>query len=155
MSLVESSLLLKIRRHWTPRSKPWFRYIILGSCLKQSSFVLIFDMVNFFLHPWFFPSRVFMKICMFLLLIFLLPILVSCKLMSSKFQVHKMVDLSPFPDGGLWYLEVTEIFKMFYLLMFQDLLLGWENKVSKKFMRSIEYVSQEAVKTANLCEEKV
>ncbi|KAL6967114.1 hypothetical protein U1Q18_032917 [Sarracenia purpurea var. burkii] len=30
-------------------------------------------------------------------------------------QVHKMVDLSPFPDReAMWYLEVMEAYKLFY-----------------------------------------
>lgn len=31
------------------------------------------------------------------------------------FQVHKIVDLSAFPDReSMWYLEVMEAFKLFY-----------------------------------------
>ncbi|CAI9778366.1 unnamed protein product [Fraxinus pennsylvanica] len=40
---------------------------------------------------------------------------------TSAVKVHKMVDLSPFPDReSMWYLEVIEVFKMFYQPLFQD-----------------------------------
>lgn len=33
----------------------------------------------------------------------------------SEFQVHKIVDLSQFPDReSMWYLEVIEAYKLFY-----------------------------------------
>lgn len=33
----------------------------------------------------------------------------------SMIKVHKMVDLSPFPDReAMWYLEVMEAYKLFY-----------------------------------------
>lgn len=36
-------------------------------------------------------------------------------------QVHKIVDLSPFPDReSMWYLEVIEAFKLFYEPLFQE-----------------------------------
>ncbi|XP_052189008.1 uncharacterized protein LOC127799226 isoform X1 [Diospyros lotus] len=36
-------------------------------------------------------------------------------------KVHKMVDLSPFPDReAVWYLEVIEAFKLFYQLPFEE-----------------------------------
>ncbi|CAA3020646.1 Hypothetical predicted protein [Olea europaea subsp. europaea] len=40
---------------------------------------------------------------------------------TSVLKVHKMVDLSPFPDReSMWYLEVIEVFKMFYQPIFQE-----------------------------------
>ncbi|KAK4441246.1 hypothetical protein Salat_0459500 [Sesamum alatum] len=36
-------------------------------------------------------------------------------------KVHKMVDLSPFPDReSMWYLEVMEAFKLFYQPLFEE-----------------------------------
>ncbi|KAG6432792.1 hypothetical protein SASPL_104379 [Salvia splendens] len=36
-------------------------------------------------------------------------------------KVHKIVDLSPFPDiESMWYLEVIEVFKLFYEPLFQE-----------------------------------
>ncbi|XP_057781897.1 uncharacterized protein LOC131000139 isoform X1 [Salvia miltiorrhiza] len=36
-------------------------------------------------------------------------------------KVHKIVDLSPFPDReSMWYLEVMEAFKLFYEPLFQE-----------------------------------
>lgn len=36
-------------------------------------------------------------------------------------QVHKIVDLSPFPDReSMWYLEVVEAFKFFYEALIQE-----------------------------------
>ncbi|XP_042059942.1 uncharacterized protein LOC125217561 [Salvia hispanica] len=36
-------------------------------------------------------------------------------------KVHKIVDLSPFPDReSMWYLEVIEAFKLFYEPLFQE-----------------------------------
>ncbi|PIN20267.1 hypothetical protein CDL12_07050 [Handroanthus impetiginosus] len=36
-------------------------------------------------------------------------------------KVHKMVDLSPFPDReSMWYLEVVEAFKLFYQPLFEE-----------------------------------
>ncbi|MCE0482410.1 hypothetical protein HAX54_041179 [Datura stramonium] len=36
-------------------------------------------------------------------------------------KVHKIVDLSPFPDReSMWYLEVVEVFKLFYQPLFEE-----------------------------------
>ncbi|XP_057955741.1 uncharacterized protein LOC131149368 isoform X2 [Malania oleifera] len=36
-------------------------------------------------------------------------------------KVHKMVDLSPFPDReAMWYLEVMEAYKLFYQPLFEE-----------------------------------
>ncbi|KAK6144281.1 hypothetical protein DH2020_021101 [Rehmannia glutinosa] len=36
-------------------------------------------------------------------------------------KVHKIVDLSPFPDReSMWYLEVMEAFKLFYQPLFEE-----------------------------------
>ncbi|GFP98027.1 recq-mediated genome instability protein 2 [Phtheirospermum japonicum] len=36
-------------------------------------------------------------------------------------KVHKLVDLSPFPDREpMWYLEVIEAFKLFYQPLFEE-----------------------------------
>lgn len=36
-------------------------------------------------------------------------------------KVHKIVDLSPFPDReSMWYLEVVEVFKLFYQPLFDE-----------------------------------
>ncbi|KAL2507468.1 hypothetical protein Fot_31115 [Forsythia ovata] len=39
----------------------------------------------------------------------------------SAIKVHKMVDLSPFPNReSMWYLEVLEAFKLFYQHLFGE-----------------------------------
>ncbi|KAG5577915.1 hypothetical protein AABB24_018845 [Solanum stoloniferum] len=36
-------------------------------------------------------------------------------------KIHKIVDLSPFPDReSMWYLEVIEVFKLFYQPLFEE-----------------------------------
>lgn len=36
-------------------------------------------------------------------------------------KVHKIVDLSPFPDReAMWYLEVLEAYKLFYKPLIED-----------------------------------
>ncbi|KAK4709105.1 hypothetical protein R3W88_030030 [Solanum pinnatisectum] len=36
-------------------------------------------------------------------------------------KIHKIVDLSPFPDReSMWYLEVIEVFKLFYQPPFEE-----------------------------------
>ncbi|KAF8396487.1 hypothetical protein HHK36_018110 [Tetracentron sinense] len=40
---------------------------------------------------------------------------------SPMIKVHKIVDLSPFPDReAMWYLEVIEAFKLFYQPLFEE-----------------------------------
>ncbi|KAL7084884.1 hypothetical protein ACP275_14G249400 [Erythranthe tilingii] len=40
---------------------------------------------------------------------------------APMIKVHKIVDLSPFPDReSMWYLEVMEVFKLFYQPLFEQ-----------------------------------
>ncbi|CAI0452684.1 unnamed protein product [Linum tenue] len=42
---------------------------------------------------------------------------------TAMIKVHKIVDLSPFPDReAMWYLEVMEAYKLFYQPLIEDFL---------------------------------